>query len=39
MADRVFFDTNVILHSKDARDPRKQTIAERLTVEAMEASN
>ncbi|TVQ18332.1 MAG: hypothetical protein EA382_17815 [Spirochaetaceae bacterium] len=30
MSDRAFFDTNIILCSKDARDQRKQSIADEL---------
>jgi predicted nucleic acid-binding protein len=30
MSDRTFIDTNVILYSKDARDERKQSIADEL---------
>lgn len=30
MSDRVFVDTNIILYAKDARDARKQSIADRL---------
>lgn len=30
MSDRAFIDTNVILYSKDARDERKQSIADEL---------
>ena len=32
MSGRMFVDTNVILYSKDARDKRKQSIAEELIV-------
>jgi len=39
MSDRTFFDTNIILYSKDARDSRKQAVAERLIVEAIEADS
>lgn len=30
MTDRAFVDTNVILYSKDTRDPRKQQIADEI---------
>ncbi len=36
MNGKTFFDTNVILYSKDARDSRKQALAERLVVRAVE---
>jgi len=32
MSDRTFIDTNVILYSKDARDARKQSIADELVA-------
>lgn len=39
MSDKVFFDTSIILYSKDARDPRKQAIAELLIVDAMHSDS
>ncbi|MFW5777221.1 MAG: hypothetical protein ACOCZB_08050 [Spirochaetota bacterium] len=39
MTGKVFFDTNVILYSKDARDPDRQAIAERLLVDRLTSGN
>ena len=35
MADRVFFDTNVLVHAFDRRDPTRRQIASRLLEEAL----
>lgn len=35
MNDRTFIDTNIVLYSKDARDSRKQSIADELVAQGI----